>query len=171
MAEQGKRTVFAQLFGAAKLLCCCPLSFFFEPVLVLQYCQEFYRGQVKSKSGETWSFENGLLRGPICTFKWLGNVLRKADEEKADHGHGNYDGKILSWSFADMPGTFYEYTINADEKGFSCQKIGFGSVKWDIKLDGVNCEAVGGKLEGADDEFAVTGGKKSRAVHFLALID
>ena len=132
------------------------------PAWKSKYVDNYFRGQVKSTGkGELWTYENGLLKGPNTSFAWLGDVLRPTgDGQTGDwsFGHGNYDGTLVSWSFPEMKNTFYEYSIGADEKILTCEKIAFGGTKFNWRLEGIRLTtAEKPALEGTEDSWEVTG--------------
>ena len=134
-----------------------------------KYVDGYYRGQIKSAKGEVWTFENGLVRGPVASYAWLGDVLRKPEREDTDHGHGNYDGKVLSWTYADM-GTLYEYSIAADEARLECVSMAEGTARWTWQLQGTRFWTEGTEaLEGTEDEWEVTGDVSLPVVLFVAM--
>lgn len=128
------------------------------PAWKAKFVEGYFRGQVKSKGGKVWTYENGLLRGPTPSmqYAWLGDVLRRSEGGDAVHGHGNYDGRTLSWSFGDMKETFYEYEMPNDTT-FHCTKMAFGPTKWNWTLNGIKLSTSDTPLEGTEDEWEVTG--------------
>jgi hypothetical protein len=59
---------------------------------------EYYRGRMASKH-EEWTYENGLLKGPAASYKWLGNALRR-ETDTGNTGFGQYDGRCSRGALA-----------------------------------------------------------------------
>ena len=87
-----------------------------------KYSDNFFKGSIKSNTGEVWTYDNGLV---TCTegnpkghvYTWTGYNF-SGREDKGFIGTAAFDGKKITWTFTDHKTPFYVYSYDEQKQEF-----------------------------------------------------